>query len=279
MNIRTFQQKLDWGHNQLTAQYPGFDKPTVVPAGTVRGMAPMYLRRKIDDDKTAYYMFIKGNPLSGDVSRTEAVNYLYDLLHNKIKVQSSLESKFPCHTEELYKQNIINRELLPAETDTDFQSYYEEQMELLYQKMEEERREQERLARNERLGFDPDDPESDVIDIDDDGNVLGIGNPSSTRSVQQAASTAVDMPQMIWYAIDLHLTASGNELGHDQGGRLNNSRRRHLREEDSEITDKKEEVKDDKVTDKKEEDVKDKEQLSESFSTETLRFWNRIIRG
>ena len=91
------------------------------------------------------------------------------------------------------------------------------------------RAEEEKKARADKLGFDPDDP--DIIDIEDDGKVAG----SSSAAVGQAQTTAVAMPKQIWYAVDFHCPAS-RMLGYDAGGRLGRrgSRQRFLRERHAE---------------------------------------------
>ena len=56
---------------------------------------------------------------------------------------------------------------------------------------EAKRAEEEKKARADKLGFDPDDP--DIIDVDDEGNVMS--GQSSSRAVGQAQTTAVAMPK------------------------------------------------------------------------------------
>lgn len=90
---------------------------------------------------------------------------------------------------------------------------------------EAKRAEEEKKARADKLGFDPDDP--DIIDIGDDGEVAAPGS----RAVGQAQTTAVAMPKQIWYAIDFHCPAD-RMLGYSGGGRLDGRRGsgRYLRE-------------------------------------------------
>lgn len=90
----------------------------------------------------------------------------------------------------------------------------------------------EKQARADKLGFDPDDP--DIVDVDDDGNVVGSG-ASSSRAVGQAQTTAVAMPKQIWFAVDMHVP-SGGMLGYNGGGRLSGRRSsgRYLRERHAE---------------------------------------------
>lgn len=98
---------------------------------------------------------------------------------------------------------------------------------------EAKRAEEEKKARADKLGFDPDDP--DIIDIGDDGEVAA---PSST-AVGQAQTTAVAMPKQIWYAIDFHCPAD-RMLGYSGGGRLDGRRGsgRYLREDEGASSDK-----------------------------------------
>jgi len=94
---------------------------------------------------------------------------------------------------------------------------------------EAKRAEEEKKARADKLGFDPDDP--DIIDVDDDGNVA-VNGASSSRAVGQAQTTAVAMPKQIWFAVDMHVPAGGMLGYNGSNGRLDGRRGsgRYLRE-------------------------------------------------
>ena len=49
---------------------------------------------------------------------------------------------------------------------------------------EAKRAEEEKKARADKLGFDPDDP--DIIDVDSDGNVISPRSSSSSNAIGQA---------------------------------------------------------------------------------------------
>lgn len=255
MNVRTFQHKLDYAWNQMHNDFPGFESPIMVPARTFRNDAPMYMRRNIDSHPDSYYIFVKGNPLLGDVSRENAVNLFYDLFINRIQLQSSymMDGYSP--------RDAVNMEVLPAQDEAEFNRYYQEQMDLVNQRQ----REEERARRIDNLGFDPD--EEDIIDVDittdDDGRMSAQvrGDGSSSRDISRTQEYTVDMPRPIWYAVDTHLE-SGGELGYNRNNdRLGRGRRndRYLRE---------------KIKDEDTDCI-----VGESFNMNTIKFWNRLIKG
>lgn len=148
-------------------------------------MAPVYMRRNIDQDPTSYYMFVRADPLQGDCSREAFKEIVMDLFYDKLGMASSYDD------DSASPEDAVDKEILPAAKDTEFQRYYDEQMAAA----EAKRAEEEKKARADKLGFDPDDP--DIIDVDNDGNV-----------VSQAQTTAVAMPKQIWFAVDMHIPAS-----------------------------------------------------------------------
>jgi hypothetical protein len=209
MSLQHINSVIDHYWPEYQRRFPAFEKPQIVPAESLRGMAPVYMRRNIDQDPSSYYLFVRANPMNGDSSRERMLEFVDDLFYNKLRMGSSYEM------EGYSREEAINKEVLPAANDREFQSYYDQQMAA----MEAQQREQERQRRKDDLGFDPDDP--DIIDIDADGNV--VGSASDSRAVGAAASTAVGQPRQIWYAVDFHVSAGGM-LGYDRNnGRLGGS--------------------------------------------------------
>ena len=201
---------------EMSRRYPGFEKPQIVPAETLRGLAPVYLRSSIDQDPTSYFMFIAGNPLKGDCSREKACEFFDELFYEKLRMPSSYEAN-----EGYSREEAIDKEVLPPATDTQFRNYYDEQM----AKIDAENARKRRI---DNLGFDPDD--GNTIDVDD------YSPAPSSRSVGQAQSSAVGMPKKIFYCVDFHCPAGGM-LGYSGGRseRLNGRRRSggYLRESDN----------------------------------------------
>lgn len=74
-------------------RFPAFEKPQIVPAETLRGMAPMYMRRNIDQDPTSFYMFVRANPLNGDCTRETFKEFVDDLFYEKLGMPSSYDAE------------------------------------------------------------------------------------------------------------------------------------------------------------------------------------------
>lgn len=202
-------------------RFPAFEKPEIVPAETLRGMAPVYMRRNIDQDPTSFYMFVRANPMNGDASRERMKELVDDLFYEKLGMPSSYE------VDEGYsREEAIDKEVLPAANDSEYRRYYDEQMSLV-------------AANNDAQDSGRSD-DDDIIDLEIGAD--GIARATSDRrDVGQARTTAVGMPKQIWYAVDFHCPAGGM-LGYNgggAGGRLGGGRggRRFLREADSPVSD------------------------------------------
>lgn len=214
---------LDHFWPEYSRRFPAFDKPEIVPAETLRGMAPVYMRRLIDQDPSSFYLFVHADPMRGDASRERMVEFVDDLFYEKLRMPSSYDIEAGAGGD-LPRDQAVDKEVMPARDDREYQRYFDEQMAAA----EAQRAEQERQKRIERLGFDP-----------DDGNTIDVGDYSpapSSRSVGQAGTSAVGMPKRIWYCVDFHCP-SGGMLGYSggRGGRLNGRRRSggYLRESDN----------------------------------------------
>ena len=228
--IQHINSVVNYNWPEYQRRFPAFDKPQIIPAEALRGMAPVYLHSAIDQDPTSMYMFISGDVTKGDCSREKACEFFYDLFFEKLGMNSSFVTD-----DGLSKEEAIDQEVLPPSSNNQFQNFYDEQIAKLNAKQQEE----ERQRRINDLGFDPDD--SDIIDIDSDGNVTG--STSDSRAVGAAASTAVGQPRKIFYCIDFHVPAGGM-LGYDgnsgrlggsgsgRNNRLGRGPRGYLREED-----------------------------------------------
>ena len=204
---------LDHFWPEYSRRFPAFDKPEIVPAETLRGMAPVYMRRLIDQDPSSFYLFVHADPMRGDASRERMVEFVDDLFYEKLRMPSSYDIEAGAGGD-LPRDQAVDKEVMPARDDREYQRYFDEQMAAA----EAQRAEQERQKRIERLGFDP-----------DDGNTIDVGDYSpapSSRSVGQAGTSAVGMPKRIWYCVDFHCP-SGGMLGYSggRGGRLNGRRR------------------------------------------------------
>lgn len=141
-------------------RFPAFEKPEIVPAKTLRGMAPVYMRRNIDQDPTSFYMFVRANPMNGDASRERMKELVDDLFYEKLGMPSSYE------THEGYtREEAIDKEVLPAANDSEYRRYYDEQMAAA----EAQEAEKRRKERADSLGFNPDDPDIIDIEVEDDG--------------------------------------------------------------------------------------------------------------
>lgn len=215
MNIRYFEGQLDRAWRELSPNYQGFEKPVVIPGRALGAKAPMYMRRYIDMEADSYYVFVKGDPLAGDVSRNAACNLFKDLFVDQLGMGSSLQE--PGMPIEL----AVSREVLPAQDDTNYQRYYDEQMDAVDQQ----------TGQQDNAAAQSDD---DIIDLDDNGNVIAINGKRPTgTAVDAAQTTAVAMPKPIFYAVCTHVSTAGNQLGYNRGDNRLGSRRgstRYLRE-------------------------------------------------
>ena len=246
--IRSIESKIDVFWPEMSRKYPGFEKPILIPAEAISREAPMYLRRYIDQDPTSYYMFIKGNPLDGDVSRDNALRFFDELIVQKMGYNSSYDVDVGG---EYSHQTAIDKEVLPAKDDAAFKNYYDEQM----AKIEAEDAEAERQERIKKLGFDPDDGKTYDIEMSDDHAAMIDQAVSVSRDVATSAGTAVGMPKQIFYAVDLHIP-TGGMLGYNgRAGRLAGGRRRALGMREA-----------------------NKTGLNESFSDDQIHYWNSLIR-
>ena len=221
--LQHINSTLDHFWPEYSRRFPAFDKPEIVPAETLRGMAPVYMRRLIDQDPSSFYLFVHADPMRGDASRERMVEFVDDFFYEKLRMPSSYDVAAGVGGD-LPRDQAVDKEVMPARDDSEYQRYFDEQMAAA----EAQRAEQERQKRIERLGFDP-----------DDGNTIDVGDYSpapSSRSVGQAGTSAVGMPKRIWYCVDFHCP-SGGMLGYSggRGGRLNGRRRSggYLRESDS----------------------------------------------
>lgn len=219
--LQHINSTLDHFWPEYSRRFPAFDKPEIVPAETLRGMAPVYMRRLIDQDPSSFYLFVHADPMRGDASRERMVEFVDDFFYEKLRMPSSYDVAVGG---DLPRDQAVDKEVMPARDDREYQRYFDEQMAA----EEAQRAEQERQKRIERLGFDP-----------DDGNTIDVGDYSpapSSRSVGQAGTSAVGMPKRIWYCVDFHCPSDGM-LGYSggRGGRLNGRRRSggYLRESDS----------------------------------------------
>lgn len=158
---------------ELSRKYPGFDKPQIVPASTLRGIAPVYLRSAIDQSEDSYFMFIAGDVTKGDCSRDAACRFFDELFYEKLQMPSSYDIEAGG---QLPREQAIDAEVLPPAGDRQFRSFYDEQM----AKMDAE---EERRRRIENLGFDPDDGNTIDAEVTSVDGVSAGGN---------AADTAVD---------------------------------------------------------------------------------------
>ena len=218
MNIRYFEGQLDRAWGILSQNYPGFQKPVVIPGRALGANAPMYMRRYIDMEADSYYVFVKGQPLDGDVSRDTACNLFKELFVDQLNMGSSMqEPGMPI-------EEAVSREVLPAVDDSNYRRYYDEQMDIA----DQQNNQQDDAAQQD---------DNDIIDIDDDGNVIAVNGKRPTgTAVGTAQTTAVAMPKPIFYAVCTHVSTAGNQLGYDRGNgsRLGNRRNstRYLRESD-----------------------------------------------
>lgn len=224
--LQHINSSLDHFWPEYQRRFPAFDKPEIVPAETLRGMAPVYMRRLIDQDPSSYYLFVHADPMRGDASRDRMVEFVDDFFYNKLGMPSSYDVEAG-QGGDLPREQAVDKEVMPARDDREYQRYFDEQMAAA----EAQRREQERQKRIDDLGFDPDDPDIIDAEIGDDGVVRPVQGAADTKAVGQAQTTAVGMPKKIWFCVDFHCPAGGM-LGYDgNSGRLGGrGGRRFLRE-------------------------------------------------
>lgn len=56
--IQHFNSALDHFWPELHRRFPGFEKPQIVPARSIRRNAPLYMQTVIDASPDAYYVFV-----------------------------------------------------------------------------------------------------------------------------------------------------------------------------------------------------------------------------
>jgi hypothetical protein len=206
---------------ELSRRYPGFEKPQIVPAATLRGLAPTYLKSAIDSDPDSYFLFIAGDVTKGDCRRETACQFFDELFYDKLGMPSSYDIQAGGQYE---RAEAIDHEVLPPADNRQFQSYYDEQM--------------ERARAMEQNGGDTgaaNNNDDDVIDVElgADGTYQSVADRSrSERAVGQASSTAVGMPRKIFFCVDFHC-GSNAMLGYNRGENRLHGRRASgfLREE------------------------------------------------
>lgn len=206
---------------ELSRRYPGFEKPQIVPAATLRGLAPTYLKSAIDSDPDSYFLFIAGDVTKGDCRRETACQFFDELFYDKLGMPSSYDIQAGGQYE---RAEAIDHEVLPPADNRQFQSYYDEQM--------ERARAMEQNSGDTGAANNNDD---DVIDVElgADGTYQSAADRSrSERAVGQASSTAVGMPRKIFFCVDFHC-GSNAMLGYNRGENRLHGRRASgfLREE------------------------------------------------
>lgn len=120
---------------ELQKMFPAFSKPELIPAAALRARAAMvhadYMKDQIDQDPTAEYMFIKGDPRKGPCDRDTAVRLFYELMSVRAKVPSSFEIEYGMSPEEAADMEVLPR---PADRRqklgkdnifADFEEYFE----------------------------------------------------------------------------------------------------------------------------------------------------------
>lgn len=108
----------------------------VMPAETLRGMAPVYMKHLIDQDKTSYYMFMFADPLKGDASRKTACGFFKHVLYDILGQVSSydIHSGYKPGPDEdprmgtMDTDDAIDCEVLPAQTDKEYNDFYTAQL-------------------------------------------------------------------------------------------------------------------------------------------------------
>lgn len=124
--IRKLMRDVDMYWPELQAKYPAFEPPTFMPARSIREEAPFYLKRYIDQDPDAYYLFFKCDLAKGACDRETAAHLFKELFHDKLGLPSSYT-----RDEGLSPLEAARKELLPADNDRHYMNFFEEQMEAL----------------------------------------------------------------------------------------------------------------------------------------------------
>lgn len=187
-------------------------------------------------------MLIAADPTKGAVDRETAVDFFEHLFYDLLGMPSSYDKKSGMRpTPEnpdfgtMERRDACSKEVLPAADDAAFRRHYDEVVNGYHEPTPEEK-EAERLARIERLGFDPDDGNTIDITLDDDPTAAApTVNPGPTRTTigDDFSMTvggheySVSFLNKICYAVDFHMTV-GMEIGYD-GGRHNVGGRRTQR--------------------------------------------------
>lgn len=224
---------------ELKNKFPGFDKPELIPAQALRARAAIehadYMKDQIDQDPTAEYLFIKGNPKKGPCDRDTAVQLFYELMSVKAKVPSSFEMEYG-----LSPLEAADMEVLPRPADrrqklgdngifADFEEYFKEQMQAMQGGGEEAHKADDEKFK-EKFGFDRNDP--DIIDVDvvgtDDGREVYApaadqAAAKNRNALAQAKQYGLAEPKPILYCVDVHPGFENGALGfdgrHGLGGR------------------------------------------------------------
>ena len=235
--IRSFESQMRYHFPEAQRRFPAFSMPKMVPgqvlAGQLAAHQCAYMARIVDSDKDAIYLFLEADPKKGPCDRETAKAFYDFLLCQKMGQMSSYEV---AAGGEYSHEEALNIELLPAENNREFQTYYDEQMAKLRGEMdaEEKRRKDDEFER--KMGFRRDDP--DIIDVEVDEPASD--NVDTGSAVQKGTGTAVGMPKKIFYCVVAHV-GSGHMLGYNgsrggvsgsRRGRLGRGAAGYLREDD-----------------------------------------------
>lgn len=221
--------------DDYSKKYPGFfykdqdgrkNMPNVIAAQTLLNLPdfPLYAKRYIDQDPTSWYFFMGASPLAGKCDRDTAVELFHDIFHNQLGMHSSFED------EGYDDKTAADMEVMPAENDKNYKTYFEQQMEELAKAMgvmpdEEAEKKAADDEFEKKFGFRRDDPDIIDVDVDDPDAPKAEQKPG----LQKAEKFAVGAPKRIFYCVDLHVPAN-YELGYDaKKGALDNIRNRRNR--------------------------------------------------
>jgi hypothetical protein len=221
--------------DEYSKKYPGFffkdqnnrkNMPKIIAAQTMLNLPdfPLYAKRYIDQDPTSWYFFMGASPLAGKCDRDTAVELFHDIFHNQLGMKSSFED------EGYDDKTAADMEVLPAENDKNYKTYFEQQMEELAKAMgvmpdEEAEKKAADDEFEKKFGFRRDDPDIIDVEVDDPGAPKAEQKPG----LQKAEKFAVGAPKRIFYCVDLHVPAN-YELGYDKNkGALDNIRNRRNR--------------------------------------------------
>ena len=160
--------------DEYSKKYPGFfykdqndrkNMPKVIAAQTMLNLPdfPLYAKKYVDQDPTSWYFLMNASPLAGKSDRDTAVELFHDIFHNQLGMRSSFED------EGYDDMTACDREVLPAENDKNYKTYYEQQMEELAKAMgvmpdEEAEKKAADDEFEKKHGFRRDDP--DIIDVE-----------------------------------------------------------------------------------------------------------------